>query len=130
MRIRTMSDIHRDHYKGSAAFWVPPMDIGEYDVFVILGDVSNAMMDGLPYVADNCVRPGIHTLYVPGNHCLYRGQGWENTFAEEQLGLGREFCAQNGIRFMNNDAPSRSTACASSARRDGRSSRPNWCRSA
>lgn len=102
MRVRPISDLHLDFYRGSAAPWSDPSD--DYDVLAVLGDISNPVMAGIEELAREVDRSGKPCVYVPGNHCGYRGPGWENTFWEQQMSLLEEFGGQNGITVINRRA--------------------------
>lgn len=100
MKIRVLSDTHIDDEFNR---WddVPQADC---DVTVMIGDVNNPMTGGLEWVAEKSA--GAPILYVPGNHCFYRGptgSGEENTFYEDQMTRGRKMAENLGITMLQND---------------------------
>lgn len=102
MRIRPVSDIHLDFYRGSTAPWLDPSD--DYDVLAVLGDISNPVMAGIEAIAREVDRIKKPCVYVSGNHDGYRGmpgRPFEFTFWEEQMSMLEEFGSQNGITVLN-----------------------------
>ncbi len=100
-RIRVLSDPHIGHDHNT---WndVPAVDC---DGTVVIGDVENPMTLGLPWVAKAFA--GAPIIYVPGNHCFYRGlpgSGEENTWYEDQMARAREMAESLGITLLQNES--------------------------
>lgn len=133
VRIRPYTDLHFDFHgdrpdkappgKASGFFdsFVPPHD-DEFDAISVTGDIGNPAMSFIEHIARHLVRPGKVTAYSMGNHCGYRGltgSRWESTFWEEQEALLAEFCAQNGIHFLNRSSVIFQTADGDNVRMSG-----------
>jgi Calcineurin-like phosphoesterase len=101
MDVCVISDLHID-IENNAWRDPPPIDA---DVLVVIGDTTNPMTSGLPWIAQ--VFGSVPNIVcVPGNHCFYRGtkgSGEEHTFYQDQMARGREMAARLGITLLQND---------------------------
>jgi predicted phosphodiesterase len=68
MKIWLLSDLHLDY----TADYLPDMEIPEYDVCVMPGDLSNGDYDVMPWLLRLPERVRTQMLYVPGNHDFYK----------------------------------------------------------
>lgn len=100
--LAVQSDLHIDHERNGYPK-PPPV---EADVLVVIGDTTNAMTRSLHWIAETLCDRVRRCVYVPGNHCFYRGprgSGEENTFYEDQMERGREIAASIGIDLLQNE---------------------------
>jgi Icc-related predicted phosphoesterase len=102
MRIVVVSDIHIDIAHNE---WRDPPTL-DADLLIVIGDTTNPMVLGLPWIAERFGNVP-HIIYVPGNHCFYRGRpgsGEERTFYQDQTTRAREMCSRLGITFLQCDS--------------------------
>ena len=100
--LAVQSDLHIDQERNG--YQKPPPV--EADVLVVIGDTTNARTRSLHWIAETLCCRVQRCVYVPGNHCFYRGppgSGEENTFYEDQMERGREIAASIGIDLLQNE---------------------------
>jgi Icc-related predicted phosphoesterase len=101
MRVAVVSDLHIDIDHNA---WRDPPAL-DADLLIVIGDTTNPMVLGLPWIAETFGNVP-HIIYVPGNHCFYRGRpgsGEERTFYQDQTERARSLARSLGITFVQND---------------------------
>ncbi|MGJ4932261.1 metallophosphoesterase [Bradyrhizobium sp. HKCCYLS2038] len=102
-RVAIISDPHVDIERNA---WDNPPRI-DADVLVVSGDVAAPLVVGMRWVVDNLCAGVQRVVYVPGNHCFYRGRasdGEDRTYYQDQMVRGREVARSLGIDLLQNDA--------------------------